>query len=100
VLARPLIEATVGQPTTAIARVKWYHYRAVLTLAQHLRSLQRIYTVTYDPCYPPNRVAISRDNWTATSRARVRHEYLAIQHLRRGGGVSGLHRSNRGWVRG
>jgi len=48
VFALPLIEGRHLQPRTVIAVVKRHHRRALITLARHVPSIERIYAVDYD----------------------------------------------------
>lgn len=48
--ALPLIEERCGElPTTVIAVVKRFHRRALITLAQSVPTIERIYAVDYEP---------------------------------------------------
>jgi len=58
----PLVEEMVGTPRSAIAIVKWYHRRALVTLAQHMPSLERAYAADYEPFDTERRTALSRSN--------------------------------------
>lgn len=47
-LARPLLRARCPEPKSLIAVVKRSHRRALILLAHHLASVDRIYAVAYD----------------------------------------------------
>lgn len=53
--ALPLIEQRCPKPRSVIAVVKRNHRRALVTLARHTPSLQRIYAVDYAPVASPDR---------------------------------------------
>lgn len=63
--ALPLIEQRCGTvPTTVIAVVKRFHRRALVTLARHVPTLERIYAVDYEPdaaLAPPSPDRIQRE---------------------------------------
>ncbi|HXW44965.1 MAG TPA: YdcF family protein [Streptosporangiaceae bacterium] len=98
--ARPLIEETLGEPSSAIAVVKWHHRRAVLILARQMPSLRRIFTVTYEPPDLITGRRVTRENWPqADAEGRVRREYAVIRRLIRDGTVDDLAASGHGWTR-
>ncbi len=98
-LARPLIQRAIGQPETAIAVVKWHHRRAVLMLARHLPSLQRIFTVTYDPPDPGTGRPVTRASWPELDARRVHREFDVIHSLIAEGKLDELTASGYGWTR-
>jgi uncharacterized SAM-binding protein YcdF (DUF218 family) len=95
----PLIEARLGSIQTAIVVVKWYHRRAVMILARHMPSLQRIYAVCYEPAAEDDRGQVTRANWPSTSGAtRVWKEYRYILSMV-DAGFDPLSRAGDGWLR-
>ncbi|MBO0880765.1 MAG: YdcF family protein, partial [Mycobacterium sp.] len=48
-MSAPLIAQTVGPVRTVIAVVKWYHRRALVTLAAQAPYISRIYAADYEP---------------------------------------------------
>lgn len=94
----PLIEKRVHGSQSAIAVVKWYHRRAVVTLASHMPSLQRIYAVSYEPSLGYGSTAVTRDNWHESARQSIEREATYMHQLLEDG-VDVLTRSESGWIR-
>jgi len=98
-LARPLVLERIGEPRTAIAVVKWYHRRALILLAQHMPSLQRIYAADYAPFNTDRGIALTRETWEDSCPRSVDREsgYLREWQAR---GVDLLTRADGGgWIR-
>jgi hypothetical protein len=99
IFARQLIQPVAGEPETAIAVVKWHHRRAVLLLARNIRSLRRIFTVTYEPPDLDTGKPLTRGNWPELDASPVRREFDAIQSLLKNRQVDELAASGHGWTR-
>lgn len=56
VFALPLLERRCPNPRSVIAVVKKNHRRALITLAQHVRSIERIYSASYDTAVNLDRI--------------------------------------------
>lgn len=98
--ARPLIDARIGEPASAIAVVKWSHRRAILTLLNHLPSLSRVHAVTYDPDITEGGSPVTRANWPLGPHAtRVAKEYEYLRRLTSSPGIIPIERRDGAWVR-
>lgn len=95
--ALPLL-ATLGQVRTLIAVVKWYHRRALVTLAERMPSLERIYAADYEPFNPSTRAGHARATWPRTSPKNVAKEVAYLEAMR-ADGIDLLSRTAAGWVR-
>jgi uncharacterized SAM-binding protein YcdF (DUF218 family) len=47
-MAMPLVIDRVGDLRTVLAVVKWFHRRALVTLAHHVPTIERIFAATYE----------------------------------------------------
>lgn len=98
-LARPLIEGALGQPRTAIAVTKWYHRRAVVLLAAHLPSLERVYVADYTPFNTDRGIPLTRETWEDSCPRSVAKESEYLRQMANEG-IDLLSRSAEGgWVR-
>lgn len=97
-LALPLIEQRIGSPRSVIAVVKWYHRRALVTLARHAPSIERIYAADYEPFNTDRRIALSRSNWRDSCPRSVERERQYMDDFV-AAGVDVLARTGAGWVR-
>ncbi|WP_412739863.1 YdcF family protein [Krasilnikovia sp. MM14-A1259] len=99
--ARPLIEERLGQVRTVIAIVKWWHRRALHVLAAGMPSVERIYSLTWDPPARADGGHYSRATWaTSADHGRIEGEYRYLRGLLDGGALPALRRDGNGWVRG
>jgi uncharacterized SAM-binding protein YcdF (DUF218 family) len=97
-LALPLIIDRVGNPRTVIAVVKWFHHRALVVLAHHVQSVERIFSSAYEPFDPATGKRLLRSTWRQTSPRSVREETARMRSLI-GRGWDPLIRDGHGWVR-
>ena len=95
--ALPLLEARCERVDSVIAVVKWYHRRALVTLAQHIPTLSRICVKDYEPIDPPTGQPISRSNWAARAD-RLERETTYMRELV-SNGTDPLVRDSPGWRR-
>ncbi|HET7486956.1 MAG TPA: YdcF family protein [Acidimicrobiales bacterium] len=96
--ALPLVEQRIGSPRSVIAVVKWYHRRALVTLARHALSVERIYAADYEPFNAERRIALSRSNWRDSCPRSVERERNYMNGLV-ASGVDVLARTHEGWIR-
>jgi uncharacterized SAM-binding protein YcdF (DUF218 family) len=97
-LALPLIQERVGEPRAVVAVVKWFHRRALLTLAHHIPSIERIYAAAYEPYDPVTGRRLLRSTWERTSPLSVHRETEYMRSLL-AEGFDPLVRDGSGWVR-
>lgn len=97
-MSMDLIERRTRRPGAAIAVVKWYHRRGLVTLASQIRSLERIYAVAYEPSFGDGQGAVTRENWSRTAPESIEREARYMHQLRTDG-IDVLERSARGWIR-
>jgi len=83
---------------SVIAVVKWYHRRALVTLARHAPSIERIYAADYEPFNTDRRIALSRSNWRDSCPRSVERERQYMDDFV-AAGVDVLARTGAGWVR-
>lgn len=95
--AAPLILGRCPSPRSALAVVKWYHRRAVVTLARELASLERIFVADYEPSFDGDR-AVTRLNWSLLAPHSIERETSYMRQFVNDG-VDVLVRSQSGWVR-
>lgn len=96
--ALPLIQDRIGAPRSAIAVVKWYHRRALVSLARLAPSLERIYAADYEPFNTDRRISLARSNWRESCPRSVERERTYMTELA-AEGVDVLTRTKQGWVR-
>lgn len=95
--ALPLLD-TIGPIHTAIAVVKWFHRRALVELAAHVPTIERIFAADYEPFNVNTRSSLARATWQTSCPRSVAKEdaYLrAMQHDR----ADLLTRTDNGWIR-
>lgn len=99
-LAAPLVSERLGrEPSSALAVVKWYHRRALVTLAANMPSLNRIYAADYAPFNTERGIALTRENWQTSCPNSVRRETTYLRDMKQRG-VDLLERAAEGgWVR-
>ncbi len=97
-MALPLLRQRLSDVRTVIAVVKWFHRRALVTLARHSSSVERIYAATYEPFDPLTGKLLQRSTWDRTSPRSVARETAFMRALV-ATGVDPLTRDGRGWVR-
>ncbi|WP_412748977.1 YdcF family protein [Krasilnikovia sp. M28-CT-15] len=98
--ARPLIEDRLGQVRTVVAIVKWWHRRALHVLAAGLPSVERIYSLTWDPPARADGGRYSRATWaSSTDHGRIEREYRHLKDLLDRGDLPALRRDGNGWTR-
>lgn len=98
--ARPLIHAALGEVTSVVAVVVWYHVRAVYQLAAQLPGVRLIHTLAYEHEDRWTGRTVTRQSWPHTGSARrVLHEYRTVHHMRLNGELPPLIRSGAGWTR-
>jgi uncharacterized SAM-binding protein YcdF (DUF218 family) len=97
-MALPLLRDRVGDVRTVLAVVKWFHRRALVTLARHIPSVERIYAAAYEPHDPVTGKVLLRSTWQTTSPRSVARE-LAFMRSLVAGGFDPLVRTDDGWVR-
>jgi hypothetical protein len=97
-LSAPLIAQAVGPVRTAIAVVKWYHRRALVTLAAQAPHFSRIYAADYEPLNADSRTFLGRSNWRETGPASVERETRTMRELA-ADGYDMLQRTDAGWIR-
>ncbi|MFE5300729.1 YdcF family protein [Streptomyces sp. NPDC056632] len=98
--ARPLLHAALGDVTSVIAVVVWYHVRAVYQLAAQLPGVQQIHTLAYEHEDRWTGRRVTRRSWPHTGSARrVLHEYRTVHRMRLEGELPPLTRSSTGWTR-
>lgn len=98
--SRPLIEERLGTVTSAIAVVKWFHRRAILTLLNHVPSLTRVHAVAYDPDVTETGSPVTRTNWPGTPHATpVAKEFVYLQRLNEHPDITPIVRRDGAWVR-
>lgn len=97
-LALPLIEERIGSPRSVIAVVKWYHRRALVTLARLAPTVERIYAADYEPFNTERHVALSRSNWRDSCPRSVERERKYMNDFLTSG-VDVLARTDEGWIR-
>ncbi|WP_166979645.1 YdcF family protein [Paramicrobacterium fandaimingii] len=95
--ALPLLNQ-LGSIRSVIAVVKWFHRRALITLAQQIPSLERIYAADYEPFDLDSRSTLSRSTWQTSCLERVDRETQYLRSLR-DEGTDLLTRTNSGWTR-
>ena len=96
--AAPLITARIGPLKRVMTIVKWYHRRALLTIAHHIPEIELLNVVTYDPRDPDTGKLVCRDDWWTTGRQRVEKERRYILELI-DDGYDPLARTSTGWER-
>lgn len=96
-MALPLLRQ-LGDVKSVIAIVKWFHRRALITLAAHLPSVERIYAADYEPFNWHTRTALSRATWRESCPRSVAKE-VGYLHDLRAKGVDLLRRTDDGWIR-
>lgn len=97
-LSAPLIANVVGDVRSVIAVVKWYHRRALVTLAAHAPNIERIYAADYEPFNADSRIVLGRRNWAEFSPGTVERETRYMRGLA-ASGFDLLQRTDSGWVR-
>lgn len=97
-MALPLVHERVPELRTVIAVVKWFHRRALVTLAGHAPSVERIFAAAYEPYDPVTGKILLRSTWERSSPRSVRQETRYMRALLEGG-VDPLRRDGSGWVR-
>ncbi len=97
-MALPLVQERVSQLRTVIAVVKWFHRRALVTLAHHAPSVERLFAAAYEPYDPVTGKLLRRSTWETTSPRSVAQEtrYMRALIAR---GFDPLARDGRGWAR-
>lgn len=99
-LLRPILEAQLGPAKTAIAVVRWYHRRALILLAAHMPSIERIQVVSYEPRDPATGEVLGRMNWPSSPRtSRILKERRYLDEFDAEQRYDLLQRSAVGWVR-
>jgi hypothetical protein len=98
-LARPLIESALGEVRTVIAVTKWYHRRAVVLLAQHMPSLERIYVADYAPFNTDRGISLTRETWEDSCPRSVAKETQYLREMQANGSDLLTRSSGGGWVR-
>lgn len=81
VMALPLVLERRSDLRTVIAVVKWFHRRALLTLAHHAPSIERIFAATYEPFDPVTGKLLLRSTWEQTSPRSVERETRYMRAL-------------------
>ena len=97
-MAMPLVLDRVGDLRTALAVVKWFHRRALVALAHHVPTIERIYAATYEPYDPVTGKLLLRATWERTSPLSVARETKYMRSMI-AGGFDPLVRDTSGWVR-
>jgi hypothetical protein len=97
-MSAPLIADAVGTVRSVIAVVKWYHRRALVTLARHAPRIERIFAADYEPFNAERRIVLSRHNWADSAPRSVERETRYMRELA-ADGFDLLHRADPGWVR-
>ena len=97
-MAMPLVLDRVGELRTVLAVVKWFHRRALVTLAHHVPTIQRIFAATYEPYDPVTDKLLLRSTWERTSPLSVERETRYMRSMI-AGGFDPLVRDTSGWVR-
>ncbi len=97
-MAMPLVLDRVGDVRTVLAVVKWFHRRALVTLAHHVPTIERIFAATYEPFDPVTGKLLLRTTWARTSPVSVAQEtsYMRSMIAR---GFDPLVRDAPGWIR-
>lgn len=98
-LAAPLIDARIGEPRSAIAVVKWYHRRALVLLAAHIPSLERIYAAAYTPFNTDRGIPLTRETWQDSCPKSVRRETSYLNAMRSEGYDLLAPGPKGGWIR-
>ena len=97
-MAMPLVLDRVGDVRTVLAVVKWFHRRALVTLAHHAPTIERIFAATYEPYDPVTGKRLLRTTWERTSPLSVARETKYMRSMI-AGGFDPLVRDTSGWVR-
>jgi hypothetical protein len=97
-MSAPLIAEIVGEVHSVIAVVKWYHRRALVTMAAHAPNIERIYAADYEPFNADSRVVLGRRNWADFSPSTVERETRYMRELA-ADGFDLLQRTDSGWIR-
>jgi hypothetical protein len=97
-MSAPLIAEAVGSVRSVIAVVKWYHRRALVTMARHAPHIERIYAADYEPFNAERRIVLGRHNWADSVPRSVARETRYMRGLS-ADGFDLLQRSDAGWVR-
>lgn len=95
--AAPLLNR-IGPVTSAIAVVKWFHRRALITLAAQVPSLERIYAADYEPFNANTRSSLARATWETSCPKSVAKEERYLQAML-DEQVDLLTRTDDGWIR-
>lgn len=98
--AKPLIEERCGEVKTVIAVVKWWQRRQLHVLAAGLPSVERIYSVTWNPPARISGLPYDSSNWAdSADRHRIESEYKYFRGQLHEGDLPWLARNGDGWVR-
>ena len=97
-MAMPLVLDRVGDVRTVLAVVKWFHRRALVTLAHHVPAIERIFASTYEPFDPVTGKLLLRTTWERTSPLSVAQETKYMRSMI-AAGFDPLVRDTSGWVR-
>jgi uncharacterized SAM-binding protein YcdF (DUF218 family) len=97
-MAMPLVLDRVGDLRTVLAVVKWFHRRALVTLAHHVPTIERIFAATYEPYDPVTGKLLLRTTWERTSPLSVARETNYMRAMI-AAGFDPLVRDTSGWVR-
>lgn len=99
-MALPLVRERVPDLRTVIAVVKWFHRRALVTLAANAPSVERVFSAAYEPFDPMTGKRLRRSTWERTSPRSVARETQFMRALI-ASGFDPLTRAGdgRGWVR-
>jgi uncharacterized SAM-binding protein YcdF (DUF218 family) len=98
--AKPLIEERCGEVKTVIAVVKWWQRRQLHVLAAGLPTVERIYSVTWNPPARISGLPYDASNWAESAdRHRIESEYKYFRGRLYAGELPWLARNGDGWVR-
>ncbi len=73
-MAMPLVLERVDDVRTVLTVVKWFHRRALVTLAHHVPTIERIFAAAYEPYDPVTGKLLLRTTWQRTSPLSVARE--------------------------
>ncbi len=92
-------ERALEEVRTVIAVTKWYHRRAVVTLAHHVSAIERIYVADYTPFNTDRGIPLTRERWEESCPKSVRRETAYLRQIK-ADGIDLLRRSrDGGWIR-
>jgi uncharacterized SAM-binding protein YcdF (DUF218 family) len=98
--AVPLIAERYAEVRTVIAVVKWWQRRQLHVLAKGMPSVERIYSVTWNPAARVTGLPYDTTNWAQSGdRMRIKGEYEYFRRQLHQGDLPWLARNGDGWVR-